>query len=296
MNASIMLCAVLLTTTQVEPAANGVRDVPVKVKVIYGTSDKSQQADIEPWISRAMAEAGSPLAATHADWIGLTSDLQRIHTSTEGGIIVHGKVTQRNGKYDVTIDGCDGGPLEASVTLTPGQRRVVKLSDYPEPANIFIVLEAPVSENAAKRAEAAKANVKTFRLELNFSGQEDKPFYRLIGSVPKVDVDRGNSFHRIIQVNELEAKRIIDHLARDGFLDRAVELTSNIKIPPPTMPGYTMKVVTGEVILQEDLGWGLAMIHRLDDLRLALPDAGKKDLDFLLGRLAGLRKQWEAAR
>jgi hypothetical protein len=46
--------------------------------------------------------------------------------------------------------------------------------------------------------------------------------------------------------------------------------------------------------LYEDFGWGLPMIHRLDALLDVLPLRGQKDLDLLLGRLVGLRTQWEA--
>jgi hypothetical protein len=166
-------------------------------------------------------------------------------------------------------------------------------ADNPAPNSVFIALQAPVSEQARRRAEAMKANAKTFRLELNYNGEEDKPFYRLIVSVPVVNRRRNSPFNRIVQVKEDEAKRIIDHLARDGFLDRAVDLRARRR-RPPSSPGYTMKVVTGDMPLYEDLGWGLAMLKRLDGLRDALPEAAKQDMDLLLGRLSGFRKQWEA--
>jgi hypothetical protein len=162
------------------------------------------------------------------------------------------------------------------------------------PNNVYIALKAPLTEKAKKRAEVMKANAKTFRLELIYNGDSSKPFYRMIVSVPAVIRRRSSPFERIVQVREDEAKRIIDHLARNGFLDSAVDLRNKTKLPPSSMPGYTMKVVTGDVPLFTDLGWGLPMIQRLDALHAALPAIGKKDMDFLLGRLSGLRKQWEA--
>ena len=81
-----------------------------------------------------------------------------------------------------------------------------------------------------------------------------------------IDQLASDPFCRIVQVKEDEAIRIIDHLARDGFLDSAVDLRNKTKLPPPSMPGYTMKVVTGDLPLYEGLGSGLPVIHRLDAL------------------------------
>ena len=55
------------------------------------------------------------------------------------------------------------------------------------------------------------------------------------------------------------------------------------------MPGYTLKVGN----FHEDLGWGLPMLKRLDGLRKVLDGDAAKEMDLLLGRLSGLRKQWE---
>jgi len=167
-------------------------------------------------------------------------------------------------------------------------------ADNPGPNKIFVALAAPVGEKAKKRAEAMKANAKTFRRVLNHNGERGKPFYGLIVSVPPAACYLNRPFCRIMFVKEQEASRIIDYMARDGFLDHAGDLGGNVKIPPSAMPGYTMKVMAGDVSLCEDLGWGLPMIQRLDDLRDSLPDGGKKDMDLLLGRLSGWRKQWEA--
>lgn len=132
------------------------------------------------------------------------------------------------------------------------------------------------------------------RFEVNFGGQEDKPFYRLRVSVPVIAQLAKNPFHQIVQVKDDEAIGIIDHLARNGFLDQAVDLRDKTERPPPSMPGYSWKVVAGDISLNEDLGWGLPMLQRLDGLRDVLPDTATKDMEFLLTRLSGWRKQWEA--
>lgn len=286
MNYVILLCTTILTA-----------DIPAQVqsKVLFGSGPRNERvADIDLWISQSVVKSGSPLALPSTDWIKLTGKDQRLYTSEQGGFIIDGKASERNGKYKVEINGCEGLPLKKTVTLNPGERRVIKLTDNAAPNNVFIALEAPLSEQATRRAEAMKASVKTFRLELNYSGQEDKPFYRLSVSVPVIAQLATNPFHRIVQVKDDEAIRIIDHLARNGFLDQAVDLRDKTERPPPSMPGYSCKVVAGDLLLNEDLGWGLPMLQRLDGLRDVLPDTATKDMEFLLNRLSGLRKQWEA--
>lgn len=150
MTAAFLLFAAMLATDN--PA-------PVQAKVLYGSGlSIEQRADIELWISQAVAKSGSPLALPYTGWIVLTGDDQRLYTSKQGGFIIDGKVTEKDGKYEVEINACAGVPLDKKVTLKPGERRVVKLTDNPAPHNAFIALEAPVSEQAKKHAEAMKAN------------------------------------------------------------------------------------------------------------------------------------------
>ena len=137
---------------------------------------------------------------------------------------------------------------------------------------------------AQVRAKELKAGIKTFRLQLNYNGDEDKPFYRLTLRVGAVE--QSGPFQRLVSITEEQAGKIIDQLAGDGFLARAADKQ---KRPQPTMPGYTRTVGN----FTEDLGWGLPMLKRLDGLRKVLEGDAAKEMDLLLGRLSGFRKLWE---
>ena len=128
----------------------------VQAKVLYGTDrrDDEQVADVELWISKAVAKAGSPVALPHSGWFALTADYQRLYTSKHGGFIIDGKVTERNGNYEIEIDACAGVPLDKKVTFKHGKRRVINLTENPSPNNVFIALEATVSAQAKKRVGA----------------------------------------------------------------------------------------------------------------------------------------------
>ena len=157
-------------------------------------------------------------------------------------------------------------------------------------AGMAAAARAQEADLAKARAKTLKTDIKTFRLELLYYGNEEKPFYRLILSVPPVGQKRDNPFYRCVQVTEEQAARIVDRLAGEGFLAKAADLRSKTEPPEPaTKQGYTLTVDS----FREDLGWGLPMLKRLDGLRKVLDGDAAKGMDFLLGRLSGLRKQWE---
>lgn len=283
----VILSAVTFAADK-KPAADN--SAQLQAKVVYGAAAEQQQrADIDLWISKAVAKCGSPVAQPQTGWIALTGESKRLHSGN--GFYIDGKVTEKEGQYEVEIEGCNGGSLDQKATLKPGERRIVNLSGIPGPDNIFVALEAPVSEQAKERSEAMKADAKNFSLDLQYNGEQGKPFYRLTVSVPVVERRRSSSFEQIVQVKEAEAIKIIDHLARDGFFDRAHISGKLEKLPQPC---YLLTVHAGDLDLTEIMGWGLPMIHRLDAFRTVLPDHGKKDMDFLLGRLSGWRAKWEA--
>lgn len=137
---------------------------PVQAKILYGSGlSIDQRADTELWISQAVAKAGSPLAVPHTGWIVLAADYQRLYTSKRGGVIIDGKATEWNGKYEVEINGCGGAAFQQIATLKPGERRVVKLTDNPAPHNVFIAVDAPVSKPAQKRVDAVPMDAKVGR-------------------------------------------------------------------------------------------------------------------------------------
>jgi len=152
------------------------------------------------------------------------------------------------------------------------------------------------SDQAAARAKQLKAGIKSFRLELLYYGDEDKPFYRLTLSVPPIEHDRSSPFYRIAQISQGQAEKIVAHLVESGFLDRAKDIEAIHPNRAPLGPRYILNVRVNPgkpIVFQEDLGWGLPMLKQLDGLRGVLEDDAGKGMDFLIGRLSGWRKLWE---
>ena len=150
---------------------------------------------------------------------------------------------------------------------------------------------------AGERAELLKANLDRFELHLWPSlSQVEKPYYSLTLTVAPVGgEDRSNPFVRCVQISKAQAIRIIEHLTSEGFLGNAVEYDASAPSKRAYQKGYHLHVSghAGHQVLAEHWGWNRTLMTRLDALRKALDGEAGKSMDFLIGRLAGHRQEWE---
>lgn len=156
------------------------------------------------------------------------------------------------------------------------------------------VVNAEPTKKAEDRAKILKENLDTFQLMLLYDGQQDKPFYNLTLSVKPVRQAATNQFHPVVQIDKDQAKRIIEHLAKDGFLDQATDPRVEKK-RPPTTTGYSLTVNGQDLEWQAGLGWDLAMVRRLDNLHSILDGKAEESIKILISRLSGYRQEWEKA-
>jgi len=156
--------------------------------------------------------------------------------------------------------------------------------------------EAPATQpttQATERAETLKKDIKTFSLQLFYWGEEN--YDRLVLSVPPLVERERNAFFdwRQAQITEDQAKKIIDYLASEGFLEGAkMPEPPGRPFSPGPRPAYVLSVSGG---LWENLGWGLPMLQRLDGLRKVLDGDAATQMDLLRERLIWPQKEWEAA-
>jgi predicted secreted protein len=135
--------------------------------------------------------------------------------------------------------------------------------------------------------EVVRANPDTLGLALTHYGEEAKPFYSLrlyAGGADRPSQD----FRLAARLSKDEASRLVDFLAKEGILDDA-------RAAPPRTggeSGYLLTISVTGATYYADLGWGPAMLARLDRLRAALSGESAKGMDQLLDRLSGYRTQW----
>jgi hypothetical protein len=141
------------------------------------------------------------------------------------------------------------------------------------------------------RYEQLRKSLDRFSLRLSCRGPQDKPFYYLKLSVPRARPYR-SPFSQVAQITRKEALVIIGHLAQDGYLARAGN-QANKDLKAPAGYGLFVQGPPGPE-LHEFLGWDLGMIRRLEALRKCLEGDAAKKMDLLLGRLSGLKAQWQA--
>ena len=156
----------------------------------------------------------------------------------------------------------------------------------------------PPNANAAARAAKLTGDIRTFTLRLSYAGQEDKPFYRLLLSVPAIaGKDRDNPFHRQARITEAQAGKIVEFLAKDGFFDTALDGNRNRGPVPPKEPYYALTVGVANggnpILFEEWLTFRPLLFQRLDGLRKLLDGDAATDMDFLITRLSGYRRLLE---
>ena len=144
-----------------------------------------------------------------------------------------------------------------------------------------------------------------------YYGEQDKPFYQITYHLGDFDGGAGdNSFDRVTKLDRDAMLKLLDALAKDGFIAVARDIsTKDIK---PTL-GYSLTLTAkqtdgaaefkrlgwqaikgdGHVELYQPFGWDLKMIERLEGLQPALSGSAAKDMEFLLGRLSGLKREWQ---
>jgi hypothetical protein len=97
----------------------------------------------------------------------------------------------------------------------------------------------------------------------------------------------------LVRLSRAQAKKLIEYLATEGYLQQAVELP---KQEPPDRDisenCFTLQVSTQNLQLHEDLGWGPEMLKRLDGLRGVLDGDAAQAMDAILAGLDNDRKKW----
>ena len=181
------------------------------------------------------------------------------------------------------------------VAIAEATPRVIKALE----AALGAAAEQP--DKAADRAAKLKANIDSFRLDLELIAGRmtiEKPYYSLTLYAGAIEQIKRTPFEPAVHVDKNAAAKIIDHLAAEGFLAAAAERDTSLKVQriPPAGPTYLLRVgrIGQWVVLEQSLGWNLAMLGRLDGLRKVLDGDAAKAMDLLLGRLAGHRRLWEA--
>jgi hypothetical protein len=160
--------------------------------------------------------------------------------------------------------------------------------------------EPQLTEQAAARAKQLKAAVTGFELTLiDYNAYHDvreRPYWgKLSVSKWASHLDSANGWG--VSIDTDQAYAIIDHLASSGFLDQAASYRVIHSKRPAKHPCYVLEVWAIKddrgYSFQENLGWGLAALKRLTELKKVLKGDAAKKVDEFLTRLERHRKEWE---
>lgn len=137
------------------PAEAGADAGPrVMIKVVAGQD--RQPAGVpgsEAWVIEQTAKLGSPHASDNTAWKRLTDEDQVLYRSSMGGRLIR---AQLQGDLEkgamVVVSGIKIGrsPRQVQLAGTVGERHVIRLTDYPPPANVFVAVEVVAGGADAK--------------------------------------------------------------------------------------------------------------------------------------------------
>lgn len=136
------------------------------------------------------------------------------------------------------------------------------------------------SAKAAARAKALEARIDDFELHLRHYGPPSGSYCSLTLVAPAAKgrweqvLRKADPLAPVVPIGKVLAEKVVDRLAVEGFLDAASEwdLRRKEKRAQPKGPTYFLSVrgMEAHIILEQDLGWDLKMLRRLDGLREAL--------------------------
>lgn len=164
--------------------------------------------------------------------------------------------------------------------------------------------ETPIDEEPAESSpeKSSAIDPKSFRLDFEYQGPSDKPFYNACLHIGEAAEEAG-PFQIVEPLDEFRAERVFAWLKRSGFFDRAKEKADSPA--KPDVQRYVMRVASGDHVYEEDLGWGLPMLLRMSSFDLVFDEQPEDSLvdvqaisplDPLVSRLGGYRMAWLGGR
>lgn len=168
-----------------------------------------------------------------------------------------------------------------------------------------LVTEAQVQQQAAgvPQNDEFQLDPESFRLEVSYYGESDKPFYHFALRNSPEEYKR-TTFHLLERTDDwkedVEYAVLFKWLRLSGFFDVA-KLVDQASPPARNSPSYVLRVASGTKVWEEDLGFRLEMLLRLESLQRVLTGFGLNSdqapnlpvgLKPLLERLSGYKKLW----
>ena len=154
---------------------------------------------------------------------------------------------------------------------------------------------------AAERAKLLKKGADSFRLTLQWhttQGKSLSPGQSLQLTTVGGDY-KPRPFFATVVITKQRAGKIIEHLAAEGFLDRASDVKDAKSYPVPKLKSYSLTVrTTFGPHLYEHMPWGLNLLKRVEGLRKVM--TGNRNairvLDQILVPLEAQRGNWKTGK
>ncbi|MCK4626716.1 MAG: protease inhibitor I42 family protein, partial [Phycisphaerae bacterium] len=199
-----------------------------------------------------------------------------------GGLVAH--TVGGPGKYVFTFRAVKAGKAEVTIKGRVHRAR--------RPVRTFALTVNVKADPTAERVKKLKANLDKFAMTISYQGRgpvRGAPRWcrNITLSVPPTLVPRTPSW-QVRQISKEQAGKIIDQLAKAGFLARAVPRAPVLKKNQYYVLAVRLwKPGPGSPMLmdiRENIGWGPQLLKRLEDMGLkeVLDGDAAKAVDFLI--------------
>jgi hypothetical protein len=180
------------------------------------------------------------------------------------------------------------------------------LADMPQPIHFskidghwyLTIPDPPPPLSVSERAAQLDAEAGTLWVTLGRSGPpSEKTYDEVRMSVQPFRYQSPSPTVHLVRLSEAEAKKLIEYLATEGFLQHALEIGKqeiSDRERQTHSSRYILQVSTSNLQknadlglkLHEDLGWGPGLVKRLEGLRGVLNEEGARAIDAILSKLS----------
>ena len=154
---------------------------------------------------------------------------------------------------------------------------------------------APAIKRTAERAKLLKKRVDSFRLTLRWhttQGKSLSPGQSLQLTTLEADY-KPRPFWATVVISKQRAGKIIEHLAAEGFLERASDVKPAKSYPVPKLKSYSLTVRTSPgPHLYEHMPWELNLLKRVESLRKIM--VGNRDAVRVIDKILAPLKMMPA--
>jgi predicted secreted protein len=214
-------------------AAESPGQLRVWVQIVSGGDASAAPGACEPWIVEGVQPLGSKSAQPTTSWVALSGVKNHLYASEMGGRLIEGRADGDAGTgFRAVLNGYKMGrsPREVPLAAKAGERKVIRLTDYPGAGNLFAAFQVAAGEPAQPEKVAWGEPVAGLKVALEVESQIWRP-----GEKITLRLSAKNVTDKPIRVLKWSAQdRCVSKMATEA--GKEIEVGGGNNATPPILP------------------------------------------------------------